>query len=151
MSKNPILAALSIPFLPGGGRGVILFVSLLLVIVGFALWKHTEMMHVAGGSNLLDEGMAGVIAAALYALVYVGLPSSVLAPFSDRPILRAASRAVVPFVIATFAFVPAVGPVASTPAASAATSAASSSFSFSTARTPPPRFFSFSAAALRSC
>lgn len=107
VSKNPLLALLSIPFLPGGGRGLVLFVGQLLTVVLFALWMHGEEARIAG-EPLLTDGVPGILAAALYAFVYVALPSSVLAPFTDRPVLRAAARAVVPFMIATFAFVPAV-------------------------------------------
>lgn len=105
--KNPLLAALSIPFLPGGGRGLLLYSAHLCLVTWFGLWMHHVLAR-SSGQPLLDEGAAGILAAALYAFLYVALPSAVLAPFTDRAVLRAAARAVVPFMIATFAFVPAV-------------------------------------------
>ena len=104
--KNPLLALLWTPFLPGGARGFLHFLLNLSILVLGSFWVKSSSG--VGFNELHHHGGLAVIAAALYAFLYVGLPSALLAPFSAQPNLRTAARVTVPFLIATFAFVPAV-------------------------------------------
>ena len=104
--KNPILAAAITPWLPGGGRG------LLLTLIHLALvFCATVVGHLAlktPGQSLWDEGLPAAPAAILYALIYLGLPSALLAPFTVSPVYRAAVRVLIPFLVFVFAAVPAL-------------------------------------------
>lgn len=102
--RNPLVSALISPWMPGGARGM-LYATLHLVVLlgGFFLIR---MGH--AGGTIRGEGYLSVIGFSLYLFVYLALPSGLLCRYSDRPSLRAAARAVVPFMVATFAFMPAL-------------------------------------------
>jgi hypothetical protein len=76
------------------------------ILVLVCLWVMVAQGCVL--KNLHRVGGLSLFATALYAVFYLGLPSAVRAPFTARPVLRAAARASVPFIAAAFAFVPAI-------------------------------------------
>jgi len=104
--RNAGLAMLAVPFLPGGGRGMILFLLhiALLVFACFAL----NLNVMAANDGFWDEGLLSLLAGVLYALIYIGLPSSLFSRFTDRPVMRAAVRGFIPLLALIFAFVPAL-------------------------------------------
>jgi hypothetical protein len=99
VSARPWLAFLSIPFLPGGGRGVFLFlVHLLCALLGGVLALQTGMK--AGGTAEV-VGMVSVFYA--YAFVFLALPAGIASLFtvSDRArlVTRITVVVLVPLVI----------------------------------------------------
>ncbi len=105
-----MLAQLASPYLPGGARGFLLLLFHLgLLLVGMAWILHGKSGSLFGSSwSFRAEGVLSLLGMVLYAIIYLGLPSAILAPFTTQPVLRAAARALIPFVIGAFAFVPAV-------------------------------------------
>ncbi len=104
-----LVALLASPYLPGGARGFLHFLLHLGLLLAFLLFV---LDPVPGGVFGIPGGSRGaelaLIGAMLYAVVYIGLPSAILAPFAGNPALRAAARASIPFLVAAFAFLPAV-------------------------------------------
>jgi hypothetical protein len=106
VSPNGGLALLCAPFLPGGGRGMILFMLhiAMLLLACFAL--NLEVM--TRTDNFWDKGLLSLVAGALYAIIYVSLPAGMFSSFTNRPVMRAAVRGFIPLLAMIFAFVPAL-------------------------------------------
>lgn len=102
VSARRVLAFLSIPFLPGGGRGLLL--TLLLwgaywLVAPWTYFRHGGRM----GTVEVDEYL-GILAFALYLFLFLGIPSAGMARRSHRLRSRNIARAMVP-LLAVFAFV----------------------------------------------
>jgi len=117
--KHPLLAFLATPFLPGGGRGLLLFTSLLMLL-GSALAATLfaappALRHLTGmAAAMASAGRATITGAdaawlslracavlCLYAFTYVALPTGVLSFFPAVP--RRLAAALVP-LLALLAF-----------------------------------------------
>jgi len=104
--RNRLLALLATPWLPGGGRGMLLFLLHTGVLLAFCFIAHGMLK--SPGDPMLDEGVPAVLALAVYAVVYLGLPSAIQAPFTDRPKFRIIARVSIPVLVLVFAFAPAL-------------------------------------------
>jgi len=72
VSRNPLLAALSAPFLPGGGRGaLLLMLHMLLAVLGALLCMAFSPMDPARRTQAFF-GLLGLYA---YAWIYMGIPA----------------------------------------------------------------------------
>lgn len=103
VARHPLLALLALPFLPGGGRGFLLALLGqvgLLVGVGFIHW------YFRGGSGGPIEGVLAWMAAPLYAIVYLGLPTGLFAHKTRLLQWRIAVRLAVPILVLLSMLVP---------------------------------------------
>jgi hypothetical protein len=112
LPAQPGLGQLVSPYLPGGARGFLLLLFHLGLILAGMIWilrgSSGSMFGMGSGPRSGGGGVLPLFAMICYAIVYLGLPSAILSPFTAQPSLRTASRALIPFVIGAFAFVPAV-------------------------------------------
>jgi len=97
-------AALVTPFLPGGGRGIMLFAILAGLVTLFVAFGQAFVGYSGGRS--MTGGTAAYLAMLVYGGIYLLLPSGLLAPFTSKPQLRAAIRALIPFLVIIFGFAP---------------------------------------------
>ena len=107
LPTGPVRSILSLPFLPGGSRGLLLFGLQLASIVLFSSVGHAVMSGGAGGP-WNDDGSVGVIVAALYAFFFVAFPSGLLSRFTTGFKRRTLVRSSVPLLIMLFGFAPAL-------------------------------------------
>jgi len=110
LPAQPALAQLANPYLPGGARGFLLLLFHLGLILAGTVWilRGSSGSLFGSGSSTRSSGLLSLLGTAFYAIVYLGLPSAILSSFTAQPALRNAARALIPFVIGAFAFVPAV-------------------------------------------
>ena len=127
--RSGVLAFLTLPWYPGGGRGVVyLLLHLALITIGAfsitALFDVTPISTlyysgplapgvttvpaVSASTSLLDEGGLSMLMAVLYALLYTVVPIGFLHGFATTPMKRNVLRAVALFSPVLFALVPAV-------------------------------------------
>ncbi len=102
--RSPLLALLSAPFLPGGGRGVVF--AMLLAILGLA-GAHLYPWWMAGDTVRLLEGRVALLLW-LYLLLFGAagrLLRSLLAPTPQRTWL---ARSLLPFLVAGGSVVPVI-------------------------------------------
>ena len=100
--RNPVLAQLAVPFLPGGGRGMLLLIAQLALLGGgIALLANVAPVV---GRGPMSEGALGYLVFALYVCLYLGVPCAVLNRISGdlrgRSVIRGAVLLL--FVVATF-------------------------------------------------
>jgi hypothetical protein len=103
--RSRALAVLCTPYLPGGGRGVMLFFGHLGLTLLFLLVMQLTALPLRGGSFLAD-GVGAVFGMALYATIYLLLPSGLLSRFSGRMPMRVLVRALIPVLVIFFVFAP---------------------------------------------
>jgi ABC-type transport system involved in multi-copper enzyme maturation permease subunit len=107
--RNPVLAFLATPFLPGGGRGVLLFfVHALLVVGAWALMLVLSAAFASKAPELPAEQIWNVIVFALYVFAYLAVTSFLFARRSFDPRTRLIARFVVPTAAMLSMFVPAL-------------------------------------------
>jgi ABC-type transport system involved in multi-copper enzyme maturation permease subunit len=88
--KGRFAAALSAPFLPGGGRGVLLFlVVALAAAVSGAIGVALQSRSTSAGT---DSVVGGVLIAWLYAILYIAVPSLVSSRWTETPKGRLRAR-----------------------------------------------------------
>ncbi|TDJ76775.1 MAG: hypothetical protein E2O39_02750 [Planctomycetota bacterium] len=104
--RNRLLALLATPWLPGGGRGMLLFLLHTGGILAFCFLAHASLK--GSSERMLTSGVPAVLALAVYAIVYLGLPSAIQAPFTDRPKARVIARVSIPGLLLVFLLVPAL-------------------------------------------
>jgi ABC-type transport system involved in multi-copper enzyme maturation permease subunit len=106
---NPVLACLAIPFLPGGGRGVLLFFLHLELILGVGcLINAVDAWRNSVAVTLWFPHGRDIVAFSLYMFLYLAGPSL---PFSWRassPLVRIVARAAIPILALLSLFVPAL-------------------------------------------
>lgn len=101
--RNPLLSQLAVPFLPGGGRGMLLLLLQLSLLGGGALglWWFKQP---STGRDPIDEGLLGFLTFALYVALYLGVPCAILSRISGdlrgRSVIR--GSVLLLFVVATF-------------------------------------------------
>ncbi len=100
------LAALASPLLPGGSRGVLLWMVQAGLVTFLVFVAQTP--YSAGSKGFLDDGMAAYLALLLYCATYLLLPSAVLAPYASNGRLRAAARLLIPSMVLLCAFLPSI-------------------------------------------
>ena len=91
--RRPALALLAAPFLPGGARGLLLF-----LIHGGMVVAGAFLIHWTGpgvGQPLRREGGLSLAVLLLYTVVYVGLPSAVLTQLTSDLRGRVVARAAI--------------------------------------------------------
>lgn len=103
---NPLVALLVTPFLPGGGRGMILL--LLTGLVGLVAAPVFFALGPPVGGSLSDEGGIALVIAFLYTLVYLGLPSGALSRATSDPRGVVLVRAAIPLLVLVAAFLPTI-------------------------------------------
>ncbi|MEZ6015190.1 MAG: hypothetical protein R3F49_08760 [Planctomycetota bacterium] len=104
--RSPLVALLVSPWLPGGGRGVLLHA---LHVAGITLWGAILMaIHRVSPTNPLADGFGAVLVTALLALVYVPLLPGVFAWLLERPGGRLVVRIGAPVLLLLSILVPGV-------------------------------------------
>lgn len=106
IAQNPIVALLTHIYLPGGARGWAFFLLHLCVLVAAVFGIRAQLSGFVG-IDFGDGGLACLVAV-LYALIYLGLPSGLLASFTHRTNLRMVVRAIIPILALAFAILPAI-------------------------------------------
>ena len=104
--RSPIMGLLASPFLPGGGRGFLQFLLQILFVMGATIVGHILLLK--PGGSLLDEGLGGLVVFAAFAICWVGLPSALFSPYTQRPNLRMAARVSIPLFGFLLGFLPAL-------------------------------------------
>ncbi len=101
--KNPVLAVLSIPFLPGGARGLLFTVILAVATLGLTLF----LPRLVGGDAPEGEVVSQAAAAWLYVIAYASLARAVRSRFMPAgPRGTAIARVAIPGVIAFLVALP---------------------------------------------
>ena len=108
--KHPLLAFLAAPFLPGGGRGLLLFISLLVLLnsalgATFLMTPPARVLWSSAVTTPSEPALRGVLSIAvlsLYAFLYVALPTGLFSFVRAFP--RVLIRILIP-LFATLAFV----------------------------------------------
>ncbi|MCP3914551.1 MAG: hypothetical protein GY711_03220 [bacterium] len=100
------LALLAAPYMPGGGRGVLLY-GFHVVLIGL-YFLFGQFIVPAPHSGFLGEGVGALIIAFLYGTVYLLLPSGLLSKYTKSVPMRITARALIPFLVLVFAFVPSI-------------------------------------------
>ncbi len=113
---NPLLALLVAPFLPGGGRGFLLLLSILGLILGGAIaivWPTGSAASLGLGSAPLPwyaihpfVELLMLVVVVVYGLAFVGLPAGLLARFARTHAGRSAVRATIPGFAMVALFLP---------------------------------------------
>lgn len=113
---NPVLALMLAPFLPGGGRGFLLLLSILGLILGGAVaivWPAGAGGSFGLGSSPLpwyathpQVEFLMLLVVVVYGLAYVGLPAGLLARFAPTHAGRTAVRATIPGLAVVALFLP---------------------------------------------
>lgn len=100
--KHPLGAFAAAPFLPGGGRGFLL----LLTLLGLSLGSCVAVYHLGtlSGAIALEEGegsmlLATVSALFCYTTIYLGLPSALLESFTKTLKGRTFVRSTIPVFV----------------------------------------------------
>ncbi len=103
--RNPVLALASLPFFPGGARGVVhyAFNALLLFAGGAALY-----LFAPPSSPLRDHWQVAPFLFFVYLLAYLAVPTAFLARWTGDLKVRILSRLLVPFVAAMGFVVPSI-------------------------------------------
>ena len=111
--KNPLLALLVAPLLPGGGRGMLFTVLLGALIVGGlvtiqAVYGTVSLGTMIGGPGGITpwrpartwttDGFVSMLLAGAFSLFYVGIPTGLLSRIATTARLRAGLRAFVPLL-----------------------------------------------------
>ncbi|MBK7874203.1 MAG: hypothetical protein IPJ77_00350 [Planctomycetes bacterium] len=103
--QGRVRALLAAPFLPGGGRGVLLF-FLHVVLILAAVAIQCVGWGTGGGRTTGEFTSVGVFAA--YVVVYLGLPMLVGSRWTDDPRMRLLLRVLIPVGTLLSVFVPAL-------------------------------------------
>lgn len=97
--RNPLAAFAAAPFLPGGGRGFLL----LLTLLGLSLGSCVAVYHLGTVSGVIapEEGEGSILLATVatlfcYTTIYLGLPSALLESFTRTLKGRAFVRSAIP-------------------------------------------------------
>jgi len=107
VSRARLRSFLMAPFLPGGGRGFTFF----LVAGGalFAAVSAVRVLHGTASGRWLDDASLTMLAALLYAGIYLGLPSALLATRTARPRVVVAARVGIVALVGAGLVVPTLG------------------------------------------
>lgn len=94
--RSRVVALAAAPWMPGGGRGVVLHVLHVGLIVLWAVVASAE--HRALSAHPLAHGLGVVLLIALLSVVYVCFLPGLLAPLCERPARRLVLRVLVPVI-----------------------------------------------------
>lgn len=104
--RNPLLALLVAPFMPGGGRGLVLYFLELCAILTFIVAGHVSLR--TGRESLLGHGVLALVVLMAYLIVFIGLPSRVMASHAESMRVRIVTRAWIPALVLLSTFLPAL-------------------------------------------
>jgi hypothetical protein len=100
--KNPLLAGLAAPFLPGGGRGMLFCV----LLAGLAVFTTWFVPFAVAGTEPDESSYAAANVPWAYVLLYAGLGRFVRSRFAKGPLGTVRARVAVPILVVVLA----VGP-----------------------------------------